>query len=115
MPPIFVHADHRPFGSPLRLRDLFDLAHISTALHRFRSSPEFLLDDLHTGPHEHTDAARHAVSVAHVPRSPDRPLAEHVAELRHMDFVAAPRQVGGTTACRLLDDADGSDHDAVAA
>jgi len=45
--PIIIHADHRPWQSPLDLRELFDLHHIPPALHHLLPSCRYLLDDLH--------------------------------------------------------------------
>lgn len=51
--PVVVHADHRRWCSPRQVRELFDLAHLPAALHRFLPSLEFVLDDLHGQPAEH--------------------------------------------------------------
>lgn len=45
--PIVVHADQRPWASPLQLRALFDLDHIPAGLHRYLPALEYALDDLH--------------------------------------------------------------------
>lgn len=45
--PLVVHADQRPWASPLQVRQLFDLDRIPTELHRFLPSLEYVLDDLH--------------------------------------------------------------------
>lgn len=50
--PIVVHADQRPFASPLQVRELFDLERIPATLHRFLPSLEYMLDDLHDQPPE---------------------------------------------------------------
>ncbi len=50
--PVVVHADHRPWRSPLQVRELFDLEHLPRELHRFLPALEFVLDDLHDSPPE---------------------------------------------------------------
>jgi hypothetical protein len=50
--PVVVHADQRPFASPLQVRELFDLDRIPAALHRYLPSLEYLLDDLYEAPPE---------------------------------------------------------------
>ena len=47
--PVVVHADHRPWRSPLDVRELFDLESIPTALHHYLPACRYLLDDLHQG------------------------------------------------------------------
>lgn len=48
--PIVVHADHRPWRSPLQLTELFDTARVPADLQRHLPSFEYLLDDLHDQP-----------------------------------------------------------------
>ncbi len=50
--PVVVHADQRPWRSPLQVRDLFDLARLPAELHRYLPSLEFVLDDLREQPPE---------------------------------------------------------------
>ncbi|MBL8749385.1 MAG: Rpn family recombination-promoting nuclease/putative transposase [Planctomycetes bacterium] len=50
--PVVVHADQRPWRSPLQVRELFDLANVPAALHRFLPSLQFVLDDLREQPPE---------------------------------------------------------------
>lgn len=50
--PIVVHADQRPWRSPLQVRDLFDLTNIPAELHHHLPSLEFVLDDVREQPPE---------------------------------------------------------------
>jgi predicted transposase YdaD len=45
--PVVIHADHRPWLSPLDVRELFDLARIPAELRFLLPSCRYLLDDLH--------------------------------------------------------------------
>lgn len=44
--PVVVHADHRPWQSPLDVRELFDLENIPAELHPYLPSCRYFLDDL---------------------------------------------------------------------
>jgi predicted transposase YdaD len=48
--PVVVHADGKPWRSPLQVRDLFDLDHLPPSVVRYLPALEFVLDDLHGCP-----------------------------------------------------------------